>query len=163
MLRGHGVVLDQFTDADIAAQVAGEDEDTARRFGWWPRSSTEQTVRRAIEAWAAEWQTLGATRSFAVRDATGGALVGGCELRIQPDGAGQVSWWTHAAERNKGYATGAVRLLVEYARSVGVDRIEAHVAEDNTASRRVAEKAGFELVSGVVDEDGTPMVRYQLE
>jgi RimJ/RimL family protein N-acetyltransferase len=162
VLRGYGVMLDQYTGADIAAHVAGEDEATARRFGWWPRRSTEETVRRAFEQWASEWRTLGATRSFAVREGRGAALVGGCELRIQPDGSGQVSWWIHAGERNKGYATGAVKLLVQYARSIAVDRLEAHVAEDNVAFRRVAEKAGFELVGRFVDKEGTPMVRYQL-
>jgi hypothetical protein len=33
VLRGHDVVLDQHTDADIAAHLAGEDEETARWFG----------------------------------------------------------------------------------------------------------------------------------
>jgi hypothetical protein len=27
--------------------AAGEDEETARRFGWWPARSTEETVRAA--------------------------------------------------------------------------------------------------------------------
>jgi hypothetical protein len=28
------------TDEDAAARVADEDEETARRFGWWPKRST---------------------------------------------------------------------------------------------------------------------------
>ena len=38
-----GVIgLDQYPDADVAAHLAGEDEETARRFGWWPESSASQ-------------------------------------------------------------------------------------------------------------------------
>ena len=105
VLRGYGVVLDQHTNADIAAHLAGEDEATARGLGWWSRRSTEQTVRRAFEQWGSQWRNLGTTRTFAVRDGDSGVLVGGCELRVQPDGSGQVPWWTHAGERNKGYAS----------------------------------------------------------
>jgi hypothetical protein len=36
------IVLDQYTDADAAAHLAGEDEETARRFGWWPESSASR-------------------------------------------------------------------------------------------------------------------------
>jgi hypothetical protein len=43
-----GVVeLGAHTMADLDAHLAGEDEETARRFGWWPRASTPETVRRA--------------------------------------------------------------------------------------------------------------------
>lgn len=38
------VVLTGHTSADVARHLSGEDEETARRFGWWPRHSTEQTV-----------------------------------------------------------------------------------------------------------------------
>lgn len=141
VLRGHGVLLNGHTVADIAAHLAGEDEETARRFGWWPEKSTETTARAAYARWAAEWRSGGNIRAFAVRDAVTGHLVGGCELRLQADESGQISWWTHAAERRKGYATRALRLLVPCAESLGVDRLEAHVAPDNDASRKVAESA----------------------
>ena len=40
-LRNHGIILNAHNDSEIAAHVAGEDEETARRFGWWPAYSTE--------------------------------------------------------------------------------------------------------------------------
>jgi hypothetical protein len=46
-LRNHGVILNAHNDSEIAAHVAGEDDETARRFGWWPAYSTEETVRAA--------------------------------------------------------------------------------------------------------------------
>ncbi len=41
------IVLDAFRFDDIAAHLAGEDEEHARRFGWHPARSTEETVRNA--------------------------------------------------------------------------------------------------------------------
>lgn len=161
MLRGEGVVLNGHTGEDVPAHLAGEDKETARRFGWWPQRSTEATVKAAYATWASEWQSGGTRRTFAVREAAGGRLVGGCELRLQDDGSGQVSWWTHANERRKGYATRAVKLLVQYADSLGVARLEAHVAEDNHASRQVAERVGLEYLNEFTDDDGTRMVRYE--
>jgi hypothetical protein len=46
-LRGDRILLNAHADEDAAAHAAGEDEETARRFGWWPARSTEETVRAA--------------------------------------------------------------------------------------------------------------------
>src|SRR6185437_3110115 len=56
-------------------------------------------------------------------------------------------------------SSNALALLAEYAASIGVTRLEAHIAPDNHASRRVAESAGFSQ-AGAVIEDGTEMIRY---
>jgi len=76
--------LNAHTDADVAAHVAGEDEETARRFGWWPTRSTEEKVRAAYADWARNWRDDAPVRTFAARDPESGGLVGGCELRIRP-------------------------------------------------------------------------------
>ena len=159
-LRNDGIILNAHNDSEVAAHVAGEDEETARRFGWWPARSTEETVRAAYATWARNWQEDGPVRSFAARDPGSGALVGSCELRIGPDRTGRVSYWTHAGRRGRGYARNALALLVGYAASIGVTRLEAHVATDNRASRRVAESAGFTQAGTFTDDDGTEMIRY---
>ena len=66
----------------------------------------------------------------------------------------------HAGQRGRGHARNALALLAGYAASIGITRLEAHVALDNHASRRVAEAAGFTLASTVTDDDGTEMIRY---
>ena len=71
-----------------------------------------------------------------------------------------MSYWTHADKRGRGYASNALALLVGYAASIGVTRLEAHVATDNHASRRVAESAGFSQAGTFTDHDGTEMIRY---
>jgi RimJ/RimL family protein N-acetyltransferase len=159
-LRGDRIVLSAHADEEAAAHAAGEDEETARRFGWWPAYSTEETVRAAYANWAKNWQDDGPVRAFAARDPGSDALVGGCELRIGPGGTGEVSYWTHASQRGRGYARSALALLVGYAASIGVTRLEAQVALDNHASRRVAEAAGFTQTGTFTDDDGTEMIRY---
>jgi RimJ/RimL family protein N-acetyltransferase len=158
-VRGQRILLNAHTDEDAAAHVAGEDEETARRFGWWPERSTEQGVRAAYAGWARNWQENRPSRTFAARDPESGALVGGCELRIGPDGTAEVSYWTHAGKRGQGHARNALALLAGYAASIGVTRLEARIAPDNHASRRVAESAGFTQAGSVMD-DGTEMIRY---
>jgi len=158
-LRGDGVILTGHRPEDAAVHVAGEDEETARRFGWWPARSTVEGALSAYRTWAEQWATDGTTRTFAVRDAATRELVGGCELRIQPDETGEVSYWTHADKRGKGYARRALATLCEYAASIGVVSLEAHIAADNHASRRVAEAAGF-TVADTMTEKGELCVRY---
>ena len=159
-LRNDGIILNAHNDSEVAAHAAGEDEETARRFGWWPAYSTAETVLAAYGNWARNWREDGPERAFAARDPGSGALVGGCELRVGPDGTGEVSYWTHAGKRGRGYARNALALLVGYAVSIGVTRLEAQVAPDNYASRHVAQGAGFTQADTFTDGDGTEFVRY---
>jgi RimJ/RimL family protein N-acetyltransferase len=136
------VVLDAFTLDDVAAHVAGEDEEQARRFGWHPARSTEETARAAILRWQEEWRVDGRTRAFAVRSE--GELVGGCEIRLRDDGIAEMSYWVFPHHRGRGIARHALRLACAYAFSdLGVVRIELYGQPDNHASRSVARSAGF--------------------
>jgi RimJ/RimL family protein N-acetyltransferase len=161
-LRDGVIALDRHISEDIPAHLAGEDEETARRFGWWPKTSTPVTVKNAFTRWAHDWDTGGPTRAFAARDQATGRLLGGCELRITPAGPASVSYWTNAADRGHGYATRSLTLLLHYAKSIGIHDAEAHIAADNHPSRRVAEKAGFRSAGTYKAEDGTGMIRYQI-
>ena len=156
------VALDRHTDDDIPAHLAGEDEETARRFGWWPKRSTEATVRDAFARWAHDWQTGGPVRAFAAREQATGRLVGGCELHIKADEPANISYWTNATDRGRGYAARSLALLLDYARSIGIRDADAHIAADNRPSRRVAEKAGLQPAGTYTAEDGTGMIRYAI-
>ncbi|MHB1594844.1 MAG: GNAT family N-acetyltransferase [Streptosporangiaceae bacterium] len=99
-----------------------------------------------VHGQGASWATSGPTRAVAARQAGTGSLVGGFELRVQPDGSAQVSYWTSARQRRSGHAPRALTLLLRYTRSIGVTRVEAEIAIGNMASRRIADKSGFHLV-----------------
>ncbi len=136
------VTLDAFRTADWRAHLAGDDDEFARRFGWNPGESTEQTVRRAILGWQRGWQREGRVRAWPVR--AGGKLVGGCELRLRDDAIAHLEYWTLAGHRRRGYATRAVRLACEHAfADMGIVRTELYIEPDNAASLAVARAAGF--------------------
>ena len=138
------VILDALTLDDVEAHLGGEDEEQARRFGWYPARSSIATVTAAIERWQEQWWTDGDTRTFATRDAATLVLVGGCQLRLRADEIAEASYWTYPAFRGRGYATRALRLLCEYGFSaLGVERLELYLEPDNEASRAVARGAGF--------------------
>jgi RimJ/RimL family protein N-acetyltransferase len=139
------VVLDGFTADDVAAHLAGEDEEQARRFGWYPRRSTEDGVRAAFERWQEDWKTHGDTRAFAIRRPETRELLGGCQVRLREKRIGELSYWTLAAHRGQGVATRAVMLVCSFAfDELGLERVEAYIEPDNVASRRVVESVGFQ-------------------
>jgi RimJ/RimL family protein N-acetyltransferase len=71
---------------------------------------------------------------------------------------GEVSYRTHADRRGRGYARRALSLLCDYAASIGIASLGAHVAADNYASRRVVEAAGFTALHTITEEVSS--VRY---
>ena len=138
------LLLDGYLREDVDAHLKGEDEETARRFGWYPQRSSVDTVRGAIERWQENWRTGGSRRAWAVRDPETGRLLGGCEVRLKGSGVAEMSCWTGHEDRGRGVASRAARLVCDYAfHELGVARVEVLVEPDNLASRRVAEKAGF--------------------
>ena len=55
-----------------------------------------------------------------------------------------LGYWTRRRAWGKGYATEAAAALVEYGfRTLGLHRIEAHVAPENRGSQQVVQKLGF--------------------
>ncbi len=93
--------------------------------------------------------------AYALRQPSG-RLMGGCELRMLTPRSANVSYWVYPAFRRKGFAARALALLYAAATHIeGLERIEAHVAPDNLASRRVAERAGFIEVGSVLETSWT--------
>jgi ADP-ribose pyrophosphatase YjhB (NUDIX family) len=87
-----------------------------------------------------------------------GRRVGTVELSEQADGRGRLSWELEPDATGHGYATRAVRILVDYAfRAVGLERVEAYVDPANERAMRVATRSGLQREGvlrghGLVDE-----------
>lgn len=82
------------------------------------------------------------THRFAVSRESDG--VGSVTLTEQPDGRGRLEWELSPGFTGRGYATRALRLVVEYAfRAIGLDRVEALVDPANERGVRVATRAGL--------------------
>jgi RimJ/RimL family protein N-acetyltransferase len=155
------ILLSGYSLEDVDDHATGEDEETARRFGWWPKRSTPETVTAVFKNWARDWEVDGATRTFAVRDCESSRLLGGCQIRHHDVDASTVTYWTAPQQRGRGIATRALNLLVEYATDQGLSDLACVVAVDNIASRHVAEAAGFRSPALYVDPAGLEMVRYR--
>ena len=84
-------------------------------------------------------------------------VLGGTGLHTRPgEGAFEIGYWIRADETNRGYATELARGLTEGGLALpGIERIEIHCDPENTFSRRVPERLGFELAE--VREQDTEM------
>jgi RimJ/RimL family protein N-acetyltransferase len=60
-----------------------------------------------------------------------------------------VGYWIGRPHWNQGYATEAVRGLIEYARWLGIPSLQADTFPNNPASARVLAKAGFSNVGRI--------------
>ena len=154
------IVLTGYTCPDMPAHLIGANGQTAHRFSQQPKAAASAIIDDPFARWADEWDTGGSTRAFVAREQHTGRLLGGCELRIQPRGSAHVSYWISPADRGYGYATRSLVLLLRYARTIGIRQAKAHIAADNHASRRVAEKAELLSVTAFTAADGTGMVQY---
>jgi RimJ/RimL family protein N-acetyltransferase len=156
------VLVDALTVSDLDAHWAGEDEEQARRFGWYPRRSSIEHVRTFLLETEQQWRENGPRRTWAIRATVTGALLGGCEARLNGDGSANVSWWIFPEHRGNGFASRAIRLMVRHAvDTLAVTRFVALIEPDNLASRGVARRAGFAELE--LDTTGDrPMIRHEL-
>ncbi len=153
-LRGAGIVLRPLRRAgDIDPFVeACNDEEIARFIPTIPvpyaRADAEAWIDRCDRVWDS-----GESHPFLIVDLETGELLGSVELHAA---AGSVGYWIAAGARNRGIATRAVRLVLEWWPERPL-HLTTH--PDNIASQRVAEKAGFRRVGTTPDEprfrDGT--------
>jgi RimJ/RimL family protein N-acetyltransferase len=135
---------------DAEAHLEGEDEEMRSRFDA-VRPATLEETRRAMRRWIEGRRTGAPMFAYAIRQRSG-RLIGGCELRMRSPVSANVSYWIFPQFRRRGYALRALSVLCEAASSVDeLERLEARVAPDNVASRRVLDKANF-VESGTVEE-----------
>lgn len=81
-----------------------------------------------------------------------------CYKSAPRDGRIEIGYGISALRRHRGLATTAARLMIDEAfRSGAVEEVRATVRPDNTASRRVLEKAGFTICGTDIDDEEGPV------
>ena len=151
--------------ADVAAHLAGEDEDQVRWLNEGHRS-----VPGRLPAWIRsnqrEWLTGGPRRHFGVRDARSDALIGNVEAHLAlPDlapGEVNLSYAVFPAWRGRGVAVRAIHLVCDWlgfrtGHRTAVIRVDA----SNAPSARVAVAAGFTAVGEAGTGSGAQLLRYE--
>jgi RimJ/RimL family protein N-acetyltransferase len=134
------------TDAQAVWQAIDESRPSLAR--WVPDIARRQTpaeVRAGLECLAGQ-RERGQGLVFGVWERASGDFVGEVGLyQLQWDRRfAELGYWLRQTARGRGYAAEALELVCAYARSLlELRHVEAHIAVDNVASRRVAERQGF--------------------
>jgi RimJ/RimL family protein N-acetyltransferase len=148
-------------DAAHFARLFEGDWDAVRQTGRMPYPVTEVAMRDWIALHAAA-----ASRTFLMIRREDGVALGGVGF----GGSGDTQELGYALGRRywgQGYATEGVRAMIEHARTLGLDALEAYTFLENPASARVLDKAGFADL-GVArrrypKRGGMRQVRYHLK
>ncbi len=121
---------------------AGQDPVMAR---WIPVPSPHTTTdaERWLARADAEWLD-GVRAEVAVTDASDGSLLGAVGLVLDQAGTAEVGYWTAPEARGRGAAPRAAALHARWGfEALGLSRVQLLADVENTASQRVAAKAGF--------------------
>lgn len=143
------VTLRPWRDDDVAAAVAGHDDEMALWFGWDPADVSVERHRDAVRDWREDYAADRRRTSYVIEH--DGDLVGSVEITRQGSQGASLSWALYAGHRGRGHAARAVRVLIDWAFAttddggLGVQRVEARIDPRNDASRRVATRAGLRL------------------
>ena len=157
-----GIIFLRPQDAgDAAAHLAGEDDEMAK----WVSGgrSTPAGVEAFIRKNQESWRSGGPRRSFGVFDCASNRLAGFIEVnlaRLVEPGQVNISYGVFPQWRRRGVALRAINLMGEYLRTATEARqMVLRIVPENTASLKLAEKAGFTFC-GLFDEPEGRMARY---
>jgi RimJ/RimL family protein N-acetyltransferase len=141
-------------------------EDADDLLRWWSRPDIAisagidlpippEKVRLELAAHGLAW-AFGYALHYAVHTVDD-AAVGGVDLRVRDAGqrVAEVGWWTAPEHRRRGFAVAGVKLLRDLAHhQLAIRTLEAKIVITNTASRSVADQAGFSLAGPTDSETG---------
>jgi RimJ/RimL family protein N-acetyltransferase len=146
---------------DAPDHLAGEDDEMAR----WVSGgrSALADVQRYITLCQENWRTNGPIRAFGVFDCASGTLIGSIEAnlayRLVP-GQVNISYGVFPGWRRKGVVRRALELMGSYLKhATDVRQMVLRIDCGNEASRKVAERCGFEF-AGIFEEPTGMMARY---
>jgi RimJ/RimL family protein N-acetyltransferase len=147
------VRLRAFVESDTSAVAAAMEDGEISRWTAtipWPYSVAD--ARSWILSHA---QRRESGRGLDLAITTGGDALGAVGLEVEwRTRCGQIGYWMARAHRGRGFATRAVVLVASWALdSLQLQILQLFTMTDNTASQRVAAKAGFEVVEVIPDKD----------
>ena len=139
------VRLRLMAEADLPAIVDACQDPEIPRWTRVPEPYGESEARSWFEQ-EAEQRARGEQLGLLIVDPGNGRLEGSVGIMNvdRQEGRCELGYWMARENRGRGIATRSVRLLSRWAfDNLPVDRIEIHAEPENTASRLVAERAGF--------------------
>ena len=162
------LVLRRSDPGDAATISSYRSDPEVHRYQGWERTDPVG-VRAEIEEMSRRAPgEPGGWVQLSVEERESGRLVGdvGLSLAEGEPGVIKVGYTISPDVQGRGYATEAVRALVDYAfDALGADVVRAYASEENEPSIRVAEKVGMRLVERLEHRYGDEVwygVRYEL-
>lgn len=152
---------------DAATISAYRSDPNVNRQQGWDRTDLEGVLADIVEMSGRSPGEPGGWVQFTVEERGGGRIVGDVGLSVADGEPGviKVGYTIDPAFQGLGYATEAIRALVEYAfETLGAEVVRAHASAENAPSIRVAEKIGMRLVDRVEHREGDEVwygVRYE--
>lgn len=149
------LTLRQWTDDDAAALTAAIVASLEHLRPWMPwvahEPSTLDERLALILRWRTEWGQGGDSVVGVFLD---DVVIGSAGLhRRGGPNAVEIGYWIHVDYARNGYATEAAEALARTAFNVpGIDRVEIHHDQANTASAKIPRRLGFTLVGEIADE-----------
>jgi RimJ/RimL family protein N-acetyltransferase len=143
-LRTHSLLLRPWrTDDAPALAAACDDPEIARWIPMIPSPYTEDDARAFLESSRQNYEA-GESYNLAILDPESGALLGSVGMQNKRFHVGHFGYWIAREARGRGVATEALLAICRWAvAELGVQRLELVTDPANTASQRVADKAGF--------------------
>jgi RimJ/RimL family protein N-acetyltransferase len=138
------VMLRWFERKDASALVEICRDTEIPRWTYMPENMDVRSARAWIDR-REQARRFGRTATFAVVDRRDNRLSGQCGIGIDRSrNAGEAFYWIAAFARRRGFASGALRLVVRYGfETLGLERIELKIDPANEASQGVARSCGF--------------------
>lgn len=162
------LLLRRSRPGDAETISAYRSDPDVHRYQGWERTDADG-IRAEIEEMAARAPgEPGGWVQLSVEERRGGRLVGDVGLSAVDGEPGviKIGYTVAPAFQGRGYATEAVRALVDYAfEALGADVVRAHASAENAPSIRVAEKVGMRLVERFRRREGGEVwygVRYEV-
>lgn len=146
VMRADDVTLRPYAVADAPEICQAVHESLKELLPWMPWCHPNYSLhdsRTWLENQVKAFQA-GMAFEFAIVS-TDGRYLGGCGVNDigQANRRGNIGYWVRTSEARRGVATAAVRLAYQWAmENTNLIRLEILIAVGNTASQRVAEKAG---------------------
>nr|WP_238345130.1 GNAT family N-acetyltransferase [Actinopolymorpha cephalotaxi] len=141
-----GIVLRQAEAGDAPwITAACSDRELSRYVPSIPYPYSESDARTFIDRAAEDW-AQGRAALFVIAQATSGESLGAVALHPSPRDSevAEVGYWLRREARGRGAATIAVRLVAGWAFGhLGIKRLGLQTHPENSASQRVAHRAGF--------------------
>ncbi len=130
----------EVTDAPAIFQYTS-DPRVARFTHWNTHTNLNQTIRYIHNI-----QHLHNTQVWGIQLPTSNTIIGECSITQHADGRAELYYALAYNQWGKGYTTQALTALLSVAQEIpAIGRLEAWIIRENSASCRVAQKAGLQL------------------